>query len=360
MKSLSLFLLLPLVVGKKTRKTKRPGFGMVKLHGGPVTLGGDEKSGSPGTKNVHLQSYQIDTTSVTNQMWRVFVKDTKYVSEAEKYQWSFVFDPLVSEKTREANPEVVDSAKHWRAVQGAYWRRPEGRQGPTLKDRWDYPAVHISKTDAETYCEYYGLRLPTEAEWEFAARGGLGLYPWGKKAMSEDQEGRTRWMMNVFQGGFPDQGVAEDGYLGVAPVRAYEPSAYGVYGMLGNVWEWTQSSFKSQDPKAKHFVLKGGSFVDSVDGAFNHKVTATTRMGNDADSGSINTGFRCVKGRGGGSRAPPDQEQMQRIIAEEGVEGLQKFLNKQGGGHQVMTAKELKERAARKEQNGRMSDAGEL
>jgi len=353
MKILSLFLLLHLVVGKKTKKAKRPGFGMVRLQGGPVTLGGDEKSGSPGTKDTHLQAYKIDATSVTNKMWRVFVKETKYVSEAETFQWSFVFDPLVSEKTREENPQVVESALHWRAVQGAYWRKPEGRHGPTLKDRWDYPAVHISKTDAETYCEHYGLRLPTEAEWEFAAQGGVGLYPWGTKAMSEDQE----WMMNIFQGAFPNASVAEDGYLGLAPVRAYEPSEYGVYGMLGNVWEWTQSSFKTKDPKQKQFVLKGGSFVDSIDGAFNHKVTATTRMGNDADSGGQNTGFRCVKGRGGGSRAPPDQELMQKIIAEEGVEGLQKFLAKQGGGHQVMTAGELKKR---KEERDARNEHGEL
>ena len=362
---LTLLLLLLSVTSKKTSKLKRPGKKMIKLKGGQFTMGGDEKSGSPGTRDVNLQSFYIDQTSVTNQMWRVFVKETKYISVAEKYQWSFVFDasPIITKTIREKNPETVDSAKHWRAVQGAYWRRPEGPDGSTLKERNPYPVVHISKTDAETYCHHYDLRLPTEAEWEFAARGGLGLYPWGKKPMSTTKDGTTeKWMMNVWQqknGKFPfgiTQNEIEqpkDGYIGISPVTAYPSSAYGIYGMLGNVWEWTSSQFKTQNPKDKHFVLKGGSFVDTIDGQYNHKVTATTRMGNDAESGSINTGFRCVKGKGGGRRAPPDQEEMQRIIAEEGVEGLQKFLNKQGGGHQVMSAKDLKERVKKKEDRER-------
>ena len=205
--------------------------------------------------------------------------------------------------------------------------------------------MHISKADAAKYCAHYGLRLPTEEEWEFAARGGMkGLYPWGTRATKRKTKDASGHMMNTFQGVFPDGDSGEDGWKGVAPADAYEESAFGIYGMLGNVWEWTDSPFKSSNAKETQFVLKGGSFVDSVDGTINHKVTATTRMGNTADSGSVNTGFRCVKGRGGGRHAPPDQEAMQRIIAEEGVEGLQNFLNEQGGGHQVMTAGDLKKK----------------
>ncbi len=348
-----------IIHAKKSKKNKkRPGLGMVKLSGGSFRMGGDAKSGSPGTRDVQLRSYYIDRTSVTNQMWRQFVKETKYVSVAEKYKWSFVFDPLISQKIREKNPETVDSAKHWRAVGGAYWRRPEGPDGNTLLKRWNHPAVHISKSDAEAYCNHYKLRLPTEAEWEYAARGGLGLYPWGKNAMLKDKDGQMKWMMNVFQGAsFPNEGVAEDGFLGVSPVDAYDASAYGIYGMLGNVWEWTSSQFKTQNPKERHFVLKGGSFVDSIDGEYNHKVTATTRMGNDLESGSINTGFRCVKGKGGGRRAPPSQEEMQRIIAEKGVAGLQEML---GDGHHVMKAKDLKERAAAREKLQNNVDGSDL
>ena len=329
---------------KKKKAMKRyEGLGMVQLKGGYFTMGGDAKSGSPGTKDVQLRSFSIDRTSVTNQMFRVFVRDTKYVTEAEKFRWSFVFDPLLSNETRNANPDTVQDANHWRAVMGAYWRRPEG-PGSSLKGRWKHPAVHISKADAAAYCGHYGLRLPTEEEWEFAARGGMGLYPWGSDPNARDSHGKKKFMMNTFQGEFPNGDSGEDGWKGVAPVDEYEESAFGVFGMLGNVWEWTDSPFKSRNPKEQQFVLKGGSFVDSIDGKINHKVTATTRMGNTPDSGSINTGFRCAKGKGGGRHAPPNQEEMQRIIAEEGVEGLQSFLNSQGGGHQVMTAADLKKK----------------
>eukprot|EP00946_MAST-07B_sp_MAST-7B-sp1_P002171 g2171.t1 len=335
---------------------------MVRLAGGTFTMGGDEKSGSPGTKEATLQPFDIDRTSVTNQMFRLFVRDTKYVTEAENFKWSFVFDALLSDATRAKNPDTVPSATHWRAVGGAFWRRPEGPDS-SLKDRWEFPVVHISKADAAAYCAHYGLRLPTEEEWEFAARGGMkGLYPWGKKATKKGKDSAVSiHMMNTFQGTFPGGDTGEDGWKGVAPARAYEESAFGIYGMLGNVWEWTDSPFTSPNAKETQFVLKGGSFVDSVDGKTNHKVTATTRMGNTPDSGSVNTGFRCVKGRGGGRHAPPDQDEMQRIIAEEGVEGLQKFLNQRGSGHQVMTAADLKKKQEDlQKMRAQMEDAAEL
>ena len=159
---------------KKRKRGKRPGLGMVGLCKTKVctfTMGGDVKSGSPGTRDVQLQSYKIDRTSVTNQMFRMYVKETKYKTESEHFGWSFVFDPLVSKTVRQNNPRTLEKGgQHWRAIESAYWRQPEGVDS-NLKERWDYPAVHISKNDAEQYCEYYGLRLPTEAEWEYAARG---------------------------------------------------------------------------------------------------------------------------------------------------------------------------------------------
>ena len=249
---------------RKRKRKKRPGLGMVRLAGGTFTMGGDEKSGSPGTKEATLQPFNIDRTSVTNQMFRLFVRDTKYVTEAENFKWSFVFDALLSDATRAKNPDTVPSATHWRAVGGAFWRRPEGPDS-SLKDRWEFPVVHISKADAAAYCAHYGLRLPTEEEWEFAARGGMkGLYPWGKKATKKGKDSAVSiHMMNTFQGTFPGGDTGEDGWKGVAPARAYEESAFGIYGMLGNVWEWTDSPFTSPNAKETQFVLKGGSFVDS-------------------------------------------------------------------------------------------------
>ena len=115
-------------------------------------------------------------------------------------------------------------------------------------------------------------------------------------------------MMNVYDGkDFPNDDSGKDGFVGVCPAEAFEPNNYKIYNMLGNIWEWTQSKFVTPDQQSNQFVLKGGSFIDSIDGTINHKVTATTRMGNTADAGSNNVGFRCASGVGGGRRAPPDQ-----------------------------------------------------
>eukprot|EP00943_MAST-04B_sp_MAST-4B-sp1_P007331 g7331.t1 len=314
--------------------------GLCKTKVCTFTMGGDVKSGSPGTRDVQLQSYKIDRTSVTNQMFRMYVKETKYKTESEHFGWSFVFDPLVSKTVRQNNPRTLErGGQHWRAIESAYWRQPEGVDS-NLKERWDYPAVHISKNDAEQYCEYYGLRLPTEAEWEYAARGGIGLYPWGDGTRPFLN---GKWMMNVYNGtNFPHDDTGMDGYVNVCPANAFGPNNYEIYNMLGNIWEWTQSTFVTENPKYNQFVLKGGSFIDSVDGNVNHKVTATTRMGNTADAGSNNIGFRCVRGSGGGRKAPPDKKKMQEIIAESGVEeGVQEYLASQGSNAQVMSAIDL-------------------
>merc|ERR1711862_418177 len=125
------------------------------------------------------------------------------------------------------------------------------------------------------------------------------------------------WMINIWQGPFPTENTVEDGYLGVAPVNAFPANSYGVYAMLGNTWEWTGDMWPTKDQKEEQWTLKGGSMIDSIDGSFNHKVTVVTRMGNTADSGSQNTGFRCARGQGGGGRKrPPSQEMLQKVLAE--------------------------------------------
>jgi hypothetical protein len=179
----------------------------------------------------------------------------------------------------------------------------------------------------------------------YSILGGIGLYPWGDGTKPFVN---GKWMMNVYNGtNFPYDDTGMDGYFNVCPANAFEPNNYEIYNMLGNIWEWTQSMFVTENPKNSQFVLKGGSFIDSVDGNVNHKVTATTRMGNTADAGSNNIGFRCVSGLGGGRKAPPDQKKMQEIMAESGVEGVQEYLASQGSNAQVMSAKDLAEKYAK-------------
>jgi len=334
---------------------------LIKIPGRTFTMGGEEKSGAPGTKQVSLESYLIDETPVTNAQFRDFVKATKYKTEAETFGWSFVLNSSLSPTVAKENTQSVESAPHWVAVEKAWWRQPEGRDS-SLQGRWDdYPAVHMSWNDAKAFCKWARKRLPTEAEWENAARGKKkqSLYPWGsgKEPMGPNGE----WMMNIWQGEFPAENSKEDGYHSISPVKAFPANSYGIYSLVGNVWEWTSDHYPTQNPQDEQWTLKGGSFIDSLNREFNHKATVVTRMGNTADSGSYNTGFRCADGKGGGGRKkPPNQAKIQDIIASEGVEGLQKYLAEEGHNGQVMTPQQLQERRAEMHEMKKKMEAGEL
>ncbi|XP_072272165.1 inactive C-alpha-formylglycine-generating enzyme 2 isoform X2 [Pyxicephalus adspersus] len=258
------------------------------------TNAADSKDGEGPPKQVIVNPFAIDKYPVTNKDFREFVRATKFKSEAETFGWSFVFEDFVTEELKKKVTQKLQSAPWWLPIERAFWRQPAG-PGSGIKEKLDYPVLQVSWNDAQAFCKWRGQRLPTEEEWEFAARGGLkgNTYPWGNVF----QANRS----NLWQGKFPDLDSAEDGYHGVSPVTAFPTqNEYGLYDMLGNTWEWTSTEYKSpKESTTQHgqmmYVLRGASWIDTQDGSANHKARVTTRMGNTPDSASDNLSFRCVK-----------------------------------------------------------------
>jgi formylglycine-generating enzyme required for sulfatase activity len=255
----------------------------------PVTKGG-LKDGAEPRKLVNVKPFLIDIDCVTNKQFKAFVDATDYKTEAELYTWSFVLDSQVSDVIKaEVDGEKgfgrVKDAPHWMAVAQASWDHPYGLDSD-VTTLLQLPVVHVSFKDASEYCAWAGLRLPDEREWEFAARGGRvnQSYPWGNDFRAEN--------MNIWGGdSFPIENDLLDGHHGPAPVGAassYPSNDFGLYNVLGNVWEWVRGG----KPAAR--ILRGGSFVDSRDGKFNHAVRVSTRQLNAGDSAATNIGFRCA------------------------------------------------------------------
>src|SRR3954454_16517799 len=248
---------------------------------------------------VELAPFSIGRHTVTNAEFAAFVEATGHRTEAEEFGCSFVFAGLLPAGFPPTR--AVAGAPWWRLAEGADWAHPEGAQS-AIEDRPDHPVVHVSWNDASAFCAWAGARLPTEAEWEYAARGGRvgGRFPWG-----DELEPGGEHRMNVFQGVFPAHNNLEDGYAGTAPVGAFAPNGYVLHGVTGNVWEWTADWFDRayyavsprQDPQGPPGGaargMRGGSYLWQPSYCNRSRVDA--RSSNAPDSTTGNLGFRVAR-----------------------------------------------------------------
>ncbi len=305
---------------------------MVWIPGGAFMMGAEGKLARKDEFPKHrvaVDGFWMDRHEVTNAEFRTFVEATSYVTIAEKApDWEelktqvppgtpkphdslLVAGSLVFSPTEE-QVNLNDFSQWWRWQPGANWRHPEGPNS-NLEGKEDYPVVHIAWYDAVAYCQWAGKSLPTEAEWEWAARGGLddNTYPWGMEHIDMGEAKANSW-----QGSFPYDNTQNDGFYGTAPVKSFAPNAYGLYDMAGNVWEWCQdwyhpeyygqlaknnlsqnplgpdSSFDPNDPYAIKKVQRGGSFLCNDSYCSSYRVSA--RMSGSPDTGLSHNGFRCI------------------------------------------------------------------
>lgn len=290
---------------------------MVRIPGGDFQMGSNDFEDTRPVHPVHVNPFLMDTHEVTNAEFAAFVKATRYKTIAERPLNAADYPGVPADKlvpgsavfTPPAQPVALENPlAWWEYVAGANWQHPKG---PHSKAVPTAPVVHIAYEDALAYAQWAGKRLPTEAEWEFAARGGNTQalpYYWG----SELKPG-GRWVANIHQGHFPDHNTKEDGFADVAPVRSYPANAYGLYDMDGNVWEWCSDyyrpdyyasgpkdnpkgpndSYDPQEPGAVKRVQRGGSFLCSDQYCIRYKTGS--RGKGEVTSGSNNLGFRCVK-----------------------------------------------------------------
>jgi formylglycine-generating enzyme required for sulfatase activity len=305
--------------------------GMLWINEGEFLMGASDGEGSDNEyprHKVKLTGFWMDETEVTNAQFRAFVEATGYVTTAEKaIDWEEMKKqlppgtPKPSDSLLAASSLVFSCSQHvvslddpsqwWTWVKGANWRQPQG-PGSSIEGKDNYPVVHVSWDDANAYAKWAGKRLPTEAEWEYAARGGRikQSFPWGDEAV---EKGKPK--ANTWQGDFPNDNAGWDGFKGLAPVKSFPANSYGLYDMAGNVWEWCSdwydSGFYSQlkdsntvnptgpmhsndpmEPGLPKRVLRGGSFMCNASYCKGYRVSS--RMKSSPDTGLEHTGFRCV------------------------------------------------------------------
>ena len=274
---------------------------IASIPGGRGLLGTDapvlSADGEAPLRRKGIKPFRMDSCAVTNARFAAFAEDTGYLTEAERFGESFVFYAHLP--AAQPPTPTLPEAPWWHMVPGASWRCPEGPYGVDAPHP-DHPVTHVTWHDALAFAKWAGGRLPTEAEWEHAARGGLGdvPYPWGLEAPNETDQ----FPCNIWQGRFPERNTGADGYKGTAPACSYAPNGYGLYNMVGNVWEWTSQPFRvrslKRSVKAAHQgresykLTKGGSFLCHASYCFRYRIAA--RTGNSPDSSTGHTGFRLV------------------------------------------------------------------
>ena len=307
--------------------------GMVWIAGGEFTMGCNEKSCTPealAPHRVRVEGFWMDETEVTNRQFKKFVDETNYITVAERpVNWEELKKQLPpgTPKPPEENLKpgslvftppsgtvlLNDYSQWWSWVVGADWKHPQGPNS-SIEEMDNYPVVQIAYEDAVAYATWAGKNLPTEAQFEFAARSGLDekVFSWGNELNPQG-----KYLANYFQGSFPNNNTNEDGFAGAAPVKSFPPNAYGLYDMIGNVWElcsdWyaleenlgntagrvlidpqgPSASYDPFEPNIQKHVSKGGSFLCSAQYCSNYKPSG--RQGAAFDTGMSHTGFRCVK-----------------------------------------------------------------
>lgn len=307
--------------------------GMVWIKGGEFMMGSDDRDAYSHERPAHMvrvDGFWMDQTEVTNAQFAGFVKATGYVTLAErKPDWDELKKQLPPGTPKPPDSVLVPGsltffppdkpvrldnyAQWWRWTPEANWKQPEGR-GSSIEALWEHPVVHIAYEDAMAYCQWAGKRLPTEAEWELASRAGEPARPFN---FVKDISSGGSFNANVFQGSFPNKNLAADGFTATAPVKSFPPNSYGLYDIIGNVWEWTSDfyhpdyyadlatrgvtsnpkgparSFDPAEPGIVKYVTKGGSYLCATDYCSNYRPTA--RQATAFDSGQSHIGFRCVK-----------------------------------------------------------------
>lgn len=292
---------------------------MILVEGKKFTLGSDHFEDAKSKKEVEVNSFYIDEHEVTNTQFAQFVKETNYVTVAER--------PLDPKEFPGVDPSMLvpgsavfvgnldardlnNPLSWWEYVKGACWKHPEGPKS-TITGIENHPVVHIAYEDAEAYAKWVGKRLPTEAEWELAAKANVHsdeTFYWGNELKKDG-----KWMANTYQGAFPKKNAKLDGFSGTAPVKSFPPNAFGLYDMVGNVWEWCSDYYRAgydangskinpkgpadshdpQEPGLVKRVQRGGSFL-CVD-SYCERYKAGGRGKGEINSPTNNVGFRCVK-----------------------------------------------------------------